>query len=81
MEDMIKSRALHWKHITMKFNEFEYRAFKHLAIQFLEHFDQVVIDFHFDSLTDLWGHLDIIKSFNEEMVPVNVHSNNGGCFS
>ena len=29
----------------------------------------------------MWGQLDIARSMTLEMIPVNVHSNNGFCFS
>ena len=46
----------------------------------MEHIDQLIINLHFETGTDVWGQLDIIRSISGEMVPVNVHSNNGGCF-
>ena len=79
-EDILKSRGLHKRPITLRLNEFEDKVLKNLAIEFTEYFDQLVIDLHFSAGSDLWGHLDIIKSLNKEMIPVNVHSSNGACF-
>ena len=59
-EDILKSRDLQKRPVIVRLNEFEDNALRNLAIEFTEHFNQLVIDFHFSAGSDLWGHLDII---------------------
>ena len=80
VEDVLKSRGLLNKKVTLRLAQFQYKALMYMPSHLLQNFDQLFIDLRFSAETDVWGNLDIIKGITQYMVPINVHSNNQFCF-
>lgn len=80
---MIKNKKLVEKHVFLKIDieGGEYEAFRYLPIDYLDYFDQIILEAHFgDIYPEFWGNLDMFRSLSDKFISVNYHINNFGCF-